>query len=155
MKIVLKFTTFYTYRLSVDSQVSLVEFCLKICDQVEARCARMWPEFVQVLAYLIAKYFPATVVPTSVKNALKAITFQSQDKQNFYRVNFPSRNTLLKRISYSGRKKQSFFIFFLQILGVVQYLEDTHGFISSPIGYVLFSKDNDVDVSQGDLVKIR
>jgi len=76
--------------VSVEEECNLVQFCSKISDLVENgddRNGQLWSDVHPVLTYLLSKYFPANIVPASVKNALRAISFRSYKNENFYQVN--------------------------------------------------------------------
>jgi hypothetical protein len=76
------------FRQNVESQASLVPFCVTISDQVETQTGLMMSDVQPVLAYMVSSYFPATVVPDAVMNLLKSVTFQSKKKQSFHQVRF-------------------------------------------------------------------
>ena len=92
-------------RVSVEEQFNLVQFCSKISDLVENgedRNGQLWSDVHPVLTYLLSKYFPANIVPASVKNALRAISFRSYKNENMYQVNksIPSILLLSCLVSY-------------------------------------------------------
>ena len=75
------------FRLVIVSQGNLILLCCKIADLFDNRDKqnlKQWPDVHPVLTYLVSRYFAATVVPASVKNALKSISYQSIENTNKY-----------------------------------------------------------------------